>query len=447
MKATHAVVVTRLALMLACLGLIACQPRVFLMPTPAVITEAGADPFALNPSLVHTNEIDVFYATNRFPVGLPESRGYTIIATDDLRLGVAHMRIGPPESDWSDLYKISKSPEHERPEIFLENMEELAVLHPWDDFKTLPPRARAFFDLVNESLDRSLDKDLMVYVHGANNNVFRAGAQAAQYRHFTGRNSVVLAFAWPSAESIFRYGVDVQNAALTAPVFAHLIAALGAHTNARYINLLAYSAGAQVLAPALVELGRPRAGESRAELRRRLRLGEVYFAAPDVDFKAFTQRLPVFADLPRAVTVAINFSDSVLGLAEAHHGVSRLGRPNVEELTEAEGLLLIEASREAQLDTVEVDQETVPALEGGSHSFWYSHPWLSGDVLLQFMFHLPPAERGLETRTSEHGFVFSMFPPDYPSRLSATLQRLRAVYGEPTSQPEQIPSSPAPTAE
>ena len=91
----------------------------------------------------------------------------------------------------------------------------------------------------------------MVYVHGANSTIYRAAAQAAQYRHFTGRNCIVLVFLWPSAENLLAYGTDVRHAKRSAPAFKRFITLLAEYTHAENINILAYSAGAQVASPGL----------------------------------------------------------------------------------------------------------------------------------------------------------------------------------------------------
>ena len=72
-----------------------------------------------------------------------------------------------------------------------------------------------------------------------------------------------------------------------------------------------------------------------------------------------------------------------------------------------------------------VDNETVAGLAPGSHSFWYSHPWLSSDVLVQFMFNANPEQRGLVENTNEHGLRYWTFPPDYPERIIRILQDAR----------------------
>ena len=63
----------------------------------------------------------------------------------------------------------------------------------------------------NAYIERSPMKEVTAYVHGANNNFYRSAAHAAQYRHFTGRQSIVLMFSWPSLANIKRYATDIHN--------------------------------------------------------------------------------------------------------------------------------------------------------------------------------------------------------------------------------------------
>ena len=418
------------------LVLAACQPTVFLMPTPTALSTGEIDPFAKNPVLEKDTRLPVLFATNRVPLGTADARAYTIFASDTVRLGLATLRIGDETLDWESLRAISSGGEvKKRPPLLLDHIEEWAAIDFEDGETALSPEAGRFFDAINQALAESRDKDLMVYVHGANSSVYRASAQAAQYRHFTGRNSVVLAFAWPSAESLFHYGTDVKHAAMTAPLFAEFIRLLAARTRANNINILAYSAGAQVTSPALAVLGEGAAGDSPGQLRERLRLGEVYFAAPDVEFKRFAYDLYQYIDIVHNVTMAVNLNDEVLAFAQFHQGVSRAGRPDLRELDEEETQWLMEATRRPAFDVINIDPETVPDLDTGSHSFWYEHPWISSDVLIQFMLHARPAERGLVANTLEEGGEFWTFPPDYDTRIIELLKQSR-TRADDTSSPE-----------
>ena len=416
-----------LAIAALVLILVACQPKVYLMPTPLVISSGEADPFAVNPSLEQTTKVAVFYATNRLPVGSIDARSYAILPSEKLRLGIAQLRIGKEDKTWDKLYALSTTTKRDRrPLIKLKNLEELLVIGPDDDPTEIPPATMKFFNMINSALESSLDKDLLIYVHGANNNVYRSTAQAAQYRHFTGRNSVVLAFAWPSAASLLKYGIDIVNAKTTFPVFAHLVELLARHTNARYLNILAYSAGAQIASPGLAELSQTVSGESRDQLRNQLRLGSIYFAAPDVDTKDFVDHLTLYSDLARRITVSININDFVLSLAEGHHGVSRAGRPNPDELSAEETRWIVDASNRLDLDLLDVNSEDIPGLDKGAHSFWYDNPWVSSDVLLMFLLQLSPAERGLQENRSQKGARYWRFPKDYPEKVTRIIREINA---------------------
>ena len=238
-----------LLLVLACLlGACQSQPPVRLMPPPEAFVKSENNLFSVNQNLERSGEIQVFYATNRKPVGPPDKQSYSRTPTDDLHLGVADLSIGGGEITWEALYKLSTQADDEalRPEILLTSLHQKAQVSPLLGDSSGGADGLAFFRLIDEALAASQDKNLTIYVHGANTGVQRAAAQAAQYRHFTGRNSVVLSYIWPSAESFLRFSTDVANTARTAPTFAHLIRMLSLHTRARQINVIAYSSGAMV---------------------------------------------------------------------------------------------------------------------------------------------------------------------------------------------------------
>jgi hypothetical protein len=232
-------------------------------------------------------------------------------------------------------------------------------------------------------------------------------------------------YAWPSAASLLRYAVDVNNASRTVSVFARLLEILGRHSKARFIDILAYSAGAQVLSPALTELREKYADEDIGQLKQRLRLGEIYFAAPDIDLSGFLDNLATYIDLANHVTLALNPDDSVLKHAARHHKVSRAGRPDPDDLSAEETQWVIDASRKMPFDILWITSETIPDINRGSHSFWYSHPWVSTDVLVQFLFQARPEDRGLAEYEIEGGVRLWYFPEDYPEQASRAINRLK----------------------
>ena len=429
-------------LLLSTLVLAGCQPPVRLMPTPEVFLQSEINPFTFNPAFEKSNEIEVFYATNRLPLGPTTSRHYTVLPSDDLSFGVARMNIGGGPKPWEWLYQLSTTSGDgdSRPPLILDSMHELAVVDGALNATLDSPAADAFFKQVNEALDKSIDKDLMVYVHGANTSVERAAGQAAQYRHFTGRNSVVLFFAWPSAENFLRYATDVANARRSEPKFARLLELLSKHTKAAHINVLAYSAGAMVASPGLARLDQLPQGDEHPAVR----LGEVYHAAPDANFREFSADLPRYVKLARRVTFSANMNDSVMTISRIHQrSGSRAGRPDPSELSPEMTQWMIGTSKTLNFDVLWVRPESIPGLAQRSHTFWYDHPWVSTDVLLKFWFHAPPDARGLQGNASEQNLQYWTFPPDYDKRLESAVRKLTEhAIEEVDSSSLKVPPSP-----
>jgi esterase/lipase superfamily enzyme len=206
-------------------------------------------------------------------------------------------------------------------------------------------------------------------------------------------------------------------------VFARLLEQLSSGTQAAHLNVLAYSAGAMIASPGLARASDDAAAAADSA---RLRLGEVYYAAPDIDFPVFVDNLPRYQERVRRVTVAVNLSDRALSFAQWVHRVSRAGRPNLAEIGPEETSWLIEASGRDELDVLSIRAEDLPGLPADSHAFWYDHPWVSSDVLLKMRFHAPPPARGLSHNSNDLELAFWTFPYDYAEHLPAVVRALAA---------------------
>lgn len=403
------------------------QPPMRLMPTPTAFQIAGKELFGTNPDLVRKPQMEVFYVTNRLPVGPRNNRLYAVVPGRDLNAGVATVRVGGEDTTWDDIYDISTRgalPEDSRrPRLHLDRLTEIAT---FEDGSPPPAGARAWYGLINQALAKSRDPDIIVYVHGANSTVERAVGQAAQLRHFTAGNSVVVLFAWPTAENFLRYSKDMTTAFGAAPKLAELVELLAANTNARNIDILTYSAGGTVGSEGLALLGR-----ISTQNARNPRLGEVYHAAPDADLRGFVDDLRDYAQVARRVTIALNMSDSALRLSEVVNRGSRAGRPNMAELSNNQLRFLMDATDNHGVEILRVKPEKISDMSTTSHAFWYDDPWVSSDVLATFLFHLPPAERGLTSGKTSDGKTYWTFPSDYDARLPGVLDALRPRVAAP----------------
>ena len=284
-----------------------------------------------------------------------------------------------------------------------------------------------YLDSINDALASSDDKDLTIYVHGANNTFYRSTSQAAQFRYFTGRQSVILVFSWPSAGSLIHYGVDVKNSAQSYKVFARLIELLSRYTDARYINILSYSAGARIASPGLNHLAQSQDNAEAEKIRKHLRLGIVYYAEPDEYQANFFHHLASYLHLTQSATVTVNFHDSVLAYAEEYTGKPEAGMPDPSQFSDKDKKELIEILDKPNFHVIDIDGSRIPGLARGEHDAWYNHPWVNSDVIIQFLHHADPKERGLVIKKVEQRpwSQYWIYPVDYPNRIRKLLPALR----------------------
>lgn len=403
--------------------LIGCQPKVYLMPAPIGIDPDGFV-FELSDNEKDNNLLYTLYATNREPFENPfKSNKYSILPSDSLRLGYVVHRVGHENMDWDDL-RVESLKGVRSEDLLIEQVwsREMAHYDLTENMRHNLDQAEGFFYKINQVIEKMYDKDLLVYVHGANCNFYRATAQGAQYFHFTGHNSLVLTFSWPSAENLLKYKIDVLHAKQTIPAFAQLIETLAQKTNAEKINILAYSAGAQVVAPGLAYLRDLYPDLEPYEIKKLLRIGEVYLAAPDTAFVPFIDRYMKFKDIVDRTTINLNRNDTVLRLSAMQNGISRLGRPNINELSEEQGRAIVEALHNDKLDVLNVGDSKALKL-GGAHDSWYTHPWVSNDLLLLMLLNASPEERGLEEYRLGNGETGYYFPENYDQIIKEILEK------------------------
>ncbi|MGB5282690.1 MAG: alpha/beta hydrolase, partial [Arenicellales bacterium] len=216
------------------------------------------------------------------------------------------------------------------------------------------------------------------------------------------------------------------------------------HTTARKINILAYSAGATLTTKSLAVLGNDSTQPDRAAYRESLRLGSIYFAAPDTDFDEFIDEYRSYQDIVDNVTVTINQYDTVLdiamkdhqsknrpaleGLEQSNSRKSRLGKPDLDDLTREQAEWIIGETQKPNFVVIGIDPRNVPGMSKGSHDYWYQSPWVSTDALLDLNFHALPQDRGLaETITKKKARIW-YFPDDYEQRVDEAVDRLSEMF-------------------
>lgn len=405
-----------------------------LMHTPVGYTTGVIDPFEDLPKEARTPGITIFYATDRPASGSPTDRKYRN-GRGPVRLGEATLRIGGSGMTWQQLHAASTSASRDRSvPIILESARELGVLTSTVDPDhrsqepafTDPAGEEAFAQAINHELTRVKNKDVVVYVHGATLDFYKSCAETAELSHFLNRNSVMIAFAWPTHQSAALYPLDKMAAEKSIPDLVALLEFLAERTDAEHIDILGYSAGGPLLAGSLVAIRTANADKDEAALRRDLRIGTVIFTSSDDDLRRFaTDELQHFYDLPESIEVTVSEHDSVLILSGILHvGEARAGQVDAKALTPEE-LAALEAMD--KLDVINVSYTKQPRDPGSytgsfaGHSYWYENSWVSNDVLMSLRFRRRAADRGLE-KIEDH--IAYYFPHDYPQRLAPILVKL-----------------------
>ncbi len=406
------------------LSLSACSdPRVEpLMPTPELFTAMKFGPLDHIPEDQRWKPRRVYFATTRQREPDLQRIDYGNLESPQVSVGLSLIGFGGPDISWSDLNEYSRN--RDRPEIVdlsIAGIVEAGHFTVSDEGRPRDSNGAAAWLLadLNASIRAARDKDLLVYVHGAKVNFYNANAFAAQLDHFMGRDMTSLAFSWPTRQNIIAYGAggDVRRAYRSAPALSALLEALGRGSVARRIHIVCWSAGGRVVTAALKQLHERHAG-SDEDLRKRLRIGTVYYAAADVPSKEFLDSLPAINALASRIVVTESSADDALNMASrVMRDGSRIGQQH--QGLSADQMAIVRAAD--RLEVIDVSRGSEDrGFDITGHRYWISHPWASSDVVLAVRSDLDPEDRALEP--TEFGFLWGI-PSNYPARLRELRKR------------------------
>lgn len=386
------------------------------MPTPELFTAMEFGPLDHIPEDQRWKPRRVYFATTRERVPDLQRIDYGNLESGQVSVGLSLIGFGGPDISWSDLNEYSRN--RDRPEtvdLSIAGIVEAGHFSVSEEGRARDANGAAAWLLadLHASIRAARDKDLLVYVHGAKVNFYNANAFAAQLDHFMGRDMTSLAFSWPTRQNIIAYGAggDVRRAYRTAPALSALLEALARGSGARRIHIVCWSAGGRVVTAALKQLHERNAG-SDENLRERLRIGTVYYAAADVPSQEFLDSLPAINALASRIVVTESSADGALNMASRFMGGgSRIGQQNPG--LNAEQMEIVRAAD--RLEVIDVSRGSEDrGFDITGHRYWISHPWASSDLVLAVRSDLDPEDRALEP--TEFGFLWGI-PSNYPARL------------------------------
>ena len=414
------------SLRIVLLGLITvcgCDVGIHLKPVPVIYGPDRLDLASITPENRRTTEMKIVYATDRKPEGPEDHRTYGNDIDSKLHMGVATVQVGEKGGTWEQLSRASSGQGDEDPLFDLVRSAEF------------PDRA-PIWDAINRQLAMTPNHEVNIYVHGFFTKFDTAVELLAKLMHCSGRRGVMVCYSWPARTNLLVYGADVDRARASAKYLADLIELIAANTNAENINVLSYSLGATCAADALVELRKRHPDQTPAQLAKNFRIGNVIFAASDLDLATFgREQIVQIKDLAQHIVIYVSENDTVLKLTSfAAGGSSRVGRPDATKFTKEEQE---KVGNDPQIQIIDVSD--VPGPQGfgglGGHYYWYTNDWVITDILVGFRWQLTPDQRGLARKPGTSRWYF---PQDYPEMVTAAVKNLAM----PTTAPSTNQSKP-----
>jgi esterase/lipase superfamily enzyme len=185
---------------------------------------------------------------------------------------------------------------------------------------------------------KTFQRQAFVFIHGYNVGFEDAIFRAAQITHDIGFDGAPIVFSWQSRAGTLDYPHDQAAAGVAKALLVPLLREVANAAGVDRVNVIAHSMGNDVLLRALLE--------TTAEERQSLKLGEVIFAAPDVDRASFERSALQLRGLARGgATLYASSSDRALQLSKRI--VS--GRPRAGDVPAGVGPVLV-----AGLETIDV---------------------------------------------------------------------------------------------
>ena len=401
----------------------ACTVQPHLIPPPAIFKDERLDLAARLPPQLRSTRLPVFYGTTRAPAPAGKPGHYLNRAGDGMQLGVADVRLGEPGWTWNDLVASAATDtvKHTRPGV-VERVEPLGTARADGEIGEVE---RRFLNAIDAQLARANNRSLVLYVHGYRVTFDEIAVQMGSFAHYLGHGAMVT-FQWPTGLYFWNYITDCPRAERYIPDIERLIALL-AQSSAERINVMAYSCGSPIVAAALARLRGRHPAEGHAELARRYRIGNVIFVGSDVDFKTFaSEYVPPSLDLAQQLLVYASLRDRALGLSNLIAGASRLGKPDIADLTPKE---LERLAADPRFQVIDVTDVRGAHEKGGmkGHGYWYANDWISTDITVSLRNSIPPAQRCLVNGPRSPRVW--LIPDDYPrcvaDRLLAAFPELR----------------------
>ena len=183
-------------------------------------------------------------------------------------------------------------------------------------------------------------RNMFVLIHGFNVSFEEAAVRAAQIGYDLKVPGEMAFYSWPSRGSTAAYTADEATITASVPHIAQFLHELSEQSGAERIHLFVHSMGNRGFLRALERLV--------ADARPTLRLGQVFFCAPDEDVRTFKDAVNRYPHSFERRTLLVSPDDRAVFLSRWKHRYDRVGY--VPPVTVMEGIETIQVGGFSMLD-------------------------------------------------------------------------------------------------
>lgn len=254
-----------------------------------------------------------------------------------------------------------------------------------------PQDRELFFNNLKNQIERSRQRDVLLFVHGFNVDYQSAVTRTAQIAADLPFNGAVVSYSWPSQGGLKNYRTDGDIVDQSVPAFAEFLTEMGGRLPSDVrINIVVHSMGNRLVLRSLERLPR--------QFTTPKRFANIVFCAPDVGVTEFREKISFAKVVSKNVTLYCCMNDAALNASYVLNGEDRAGAPNVPIIIEG-------------VETIECALHDTSLL---GHSYYGNSSALLRDLFSILKEQTPAAERKWLRRNKIpfHGemWIFQDFP-------------------------------------
>lgn len=183
--------------------------------------------------------------------------------------------------------------------------------------------AGAFFAELQAEMQAARDAgsapQALVYLHGFNVSFEGAAIRAAQIGCDLKVPGATAFFAWPSRGTVSAYPADEATIEASEAAITRFLVDFQARCGAERVHLVAHSMGNRGLLRAMQRIA------ANPQHQGRVKFGQVFLAAPDVDRDLFRELAAVFPKLAERTTLYASEGDRAVHVSHRLHDAPRAG--------------------------------------------------------------------------------------------------------------------------